>query len=329
MNLSHADGERPRRVFVTGATGFVGLHLCRTLKLHGWEVVAQTRRPDSEADLPGMRVLKLELFSQPEKWHSAMCGCHCVVHLAARAHQTGRAARANQSAFDRTNVDGSLFVAEQALSARVPRFIYLSSIKVNGEGRGRPFECDDPADPRDPYGRSKWAAEQGLQRLCGGRDIRLVVIRPPLVYGPGVKANFRRLMSLVASRLPLPVAAIKNRRSLIGIVNLVDFIETCMVHSAASDRPWLISDGEDLSTPDLLARIARCMHKPLTTFAVSPRCLRAAGRAVALRGVVDRLCDSLQVDSSAARLRLEWKPPSSVDEELSRTVAAYMTEKSG
>jgi nucleoside-diphosphate-sugar epimerase len=316
------------RVFVTGATGFVGTHLCRSLVQREWQVVAAIRGSGAQLPLPEIRAARLELFSEPTNWQAAMRTCSCVVHLAARVHQTGRDG-GNKTEYDRVNVDGSLFVAEQALKVGVERFVYLSSIKVNGEGANEPYRSNDFPDPKDSYGRSKWAAEQSLRALCTNQPMRLAIIRPPLVYGPGVKANFRRLMSLAASRLPLPVAAIANRRSLIGIVNLVDFIETCMVHPAAPAQPWLISDGEDLSTPDLLARIARFMHKPLRTFAVSPRCLRAAGRAIALRGVAERLCDSLQVDSSAARLRLGWKPPSSVDEELARTVAAYMAEKSG
>lgn len=326
MSVPLSDGSR--RVFVTGATGFVGAHLCRALMQHGWHVVAAIRGRGPHLVVPEATIAKLELFSEPMEWQAAMGACRCAVHLAARVHQSPADGR-NRAEYDRINVDGSLFVAEQALKAGVQRFVYFSSIKVNGEGASEPYRSSDVPAPRDSYGRSKWAAEQTLRALCTDQPMSLVIIRPPLVYGPGVKANFRRLMRLAEWGAPLPIAAITNRRSFIGVENLVDFTEKCLTHPAASASPWLISDGEDLSTPDLLLRLATLMGRPSRMFRVPPTWLRRLARPMALVGTVDRLSGTLQVDSTEARSLLGWEPPSSVDEELARTVAAYLAEKSG
>jgi UDP-N-acetyl-alpha-D-quinovosamine dehydrogenase len=324
VNPSHSEGLR--RVLVTGATGFVGSHLCRTLIQHGWQVVAATRGGGAALHFPGISLARLELLSEPAEWQAAMHSCRCVVHLAARVHEL-RADAQIQSEYDRINVDGSRFVAEQALKANVQRLVFLSSIKVNGEGGGRPYQIGDLPRPEDAYGRSKWAAEQSLRDVCAKHGMGLVVIRPPLVYGPGVKANFRRLMRLAGLGMPLPIASIANRRSFIGVSNLVDFIETCLTHSGASADAWLVSDGEDLSTPDLLSRLSTLMGRPLRMFGIPPVWLRRLARPLALSSTVDRLSGTLQVDSSAARQRLEWEPPLTVDEELARTVAAYRAER--
>jgi nucleoside-diphosphate-sugar epimerase len=318
--------EWPRRVLVTGATGFVGSHLCRALIEHGWQVVAATRGGGKALHLPGISMAKLELLSEPAEWQAAMRSCRCVIHLAARVHEL-RADAQIQSEYDQINVEGSRFVAEQASKANVQRLVFLSSIKVNGEGGGRPYAIGDLPDPEDAYGRSKWAAEEILRKVCAKRGMGLVIIRPPLVYGPGVKANFRRLMRLADLGMPLPIASIANRRSFIGVSNLVDVIETCLTHPGAAADAWLVSDGEDLSTPDLLRRLATLMGRPLRMFAIPPVWLRRLARPLALSSTVDRLSGSLQVDSSAARQRLAWEPPLTVDEELARTVAAYRAER--
>jgi nucleoside-diphosphate-sugar epimerase len=324
VNASNPD--LPRRVFVTGATGFIGRHLCGALVEREWQVVASTRAGSHGLSLPGVRVVSMDLSSNPSDWQAAMHSCQAVVHLAARVHQFAREAEI-QSEYDRVNVDGTRFVAEQALRANVRRFVYLSSIKVNGEGCDRPYRSSDVPDPKDPYGRSKWAAEQSLRALCARSAMELAVIRPPLVYGPGVKANFRRLMRFAHSGMPLPLASIANRRSLIGVTNLVDFIEACLLHPAASADTWLVSDGEDLSTPDLLGRLSRLMGRPSRMFRFPPAWLRGVARPLGLAGAVDRLSGTLQVDSSAARNRLAWSPPATVEEELARTVAAYLAER--
>jgi nucleoside-diphosphate-sugar epimerase len=324
--MSAINQNNSRTILVTGAAGFVGTHLCRTLKQHGWDVLATSRGGDDGYSLTGIRTVKLELLYESERWRAAMQSCHGIVHLAAYAHKTGSDGRL-QSEFDRVNLEGSRFVMQHAVSARVPRFIFLSSIKVNGEGGERPYRSTDVPDPQDAYGRSKWAAEKNLESLCARSDTSLIVIRPPLVYGPGVKANFRRLLHLAYWGVPLPFAAITNRRSLIGVQNLVDFIETCITHPAASQQTWLISDGEDLSTPELLDRLSRLMHRRARMFAISPVWMRAIARLFAMRDVTDRICGSLCLDSSAAQSSLGWRPPFSMNEELARTVAAYVAER--
>jgi nucleoside-diphosphate-sugar epimerase len=324
--MSAINQNNSRTILVTGAAGFVGRHLCRTLKQHGWDVLAASRGGNDENSAAGIRTVNLELLHEPERWRAAMESCHGIVHLAAHAHKTGSRGR-SESEFERVNLEGSRFVMQHAVSARVPRFIFLSSIKVNGEGGERPYRSTDVPDPQDAYGRSKWAAEKNLQSLCAQSDTALIVIRPPLVYGPGVKANFRRLLQLAYWGVPLPLAAITNRRSLIGVQNLVDFIETCISHPAASQQTWLISDGEDLSTPELLGRLSELMHRRVRMFAISPVWMRAIARIFAMRDVTDRICGSLCVDSSVAQASLGWRPPYSVNDELARTVAAYVGER--
>jgi UDP-glucose 4-epimerase len=231
------------------------------------------------------------------------------------------------SAFNSVNIEGSRFVAEQAAGAGVRRFVILSSIKVNGEGGSRQYRADNRPNPQDSYARSKLAAEEAVREVCARSDMELVIIRSPLVYGPGVKANFRRLMRLVDFGLPLPFGSIENRRSLVGLYNLVDFIEICMVHPSAPGETWLISDDEIVSTPDLLRRLSQIMHRPSRLFGVAPIWLRRLAGPLGLRSAVDRLCDSLQVDSSPARARLGWRPKYSMDDELLRTVVAYRAEQ--
>jgi UDP-4-keto-D-QuiNAc 4-reductase len=315
-----------RTALVTGAGGFVGTQLCHVLAQRGWKVVGISQTPCDRGTSPSVRTESLRLLSEPERWQSAMSSIDCVVHLAARVHQMGSGSRM-AAAFNEVNVDGSRFVAEQAARAGVRRFVFLSSVKVNGEGGGRLYKAEDTPDPQDPYGRSKLAAEQNVRDVCARNDMELVIIRPPLVYGPGVKANFRRLMRLAAFGMPLPFGSIENRRSLIGLYNLVDFIETCMTHPAAPGEIWLIADDECVSTPDLLRRLSRLMNINTRLFHMSPIWLRRVAGLFRLRDAVNRLCDSLQVDSSPARLRLGWRAKFSVDEELARTVAAYRDER--
>jgi UDP-4-keto-D-QuiNAc 4-reductase len=314
-----------RTALVTGAGGFVGTQLCPVLAQRGWKVLRISQTPCDGGANPSIRTESLRLLSEPEKWQLAMSSVDCVVHLAARVHKMGSDGRM-QAAFDQVNVAGSCFVAEQAQRAGVRRFVFLSSVKVNGEGGDRLYKAEDTPNPQDPYGRSKYAAEQSIRDICARSGMELVVIRPPLVYGPGVKANFRRLMMLADLGMPLPLGSIENRRSLIGLFNLADFIETCMIHPAAAGDIWLIADDESVSTPDLLRRLSRQMGRPSRLFRMSPRWLRRMATTLQVRGAIDRLCDSLQVDSSPARVRLGWRAKCSMDEELARTVTAYRNE---
>jgi len=299
-----------RCVYITGASGFVGVTLSRFLTDAGWLV----------------RKNPLRLMVQPEKWHTAMTGAQCVVHLAARVHRLEVDPKAD-AAYQEINVAGSRFVAEQAVLAGVRRFVFLSSIKVNGEGGELVYQSTDDPDPQDAYGISKLAAEQTIREVCELGNVECVIIRPPLVYGPGVRANFRRLMRLVDLGLPLPLGSIRNQRSLVGVSNLAGFIECCMSHPGAGGKTWLIADDESVSTPELLRRIARQMSRRIILIPVSPKWLRRIAVPLQLRAEIARLCDSLLVDASPARVELGWRSTHSLDFELARTVAAYRAER--
>jgi nucleoside-diphosphate-sugar epimerase len=314
--------ERASTALITGSNGFVGRVLCETLAHRGWRVTAVSRRSGYRSGNPLVRDTCLSLNSDRDEWRRVMGSVGCVVHLAARVHQLGKSAR-NADDLYKVNVDGSRFVAEQAALAGVKRFVFLSSIKVNGEGEiGRPYTTDDAPNPTDSYARSKLDAERMLLETCSNAGMELIVVRPPLVYGPGVRANFERLLKLAALGLRLPLLGIDNRRSLVSVWNLASFIETVMRHPAAA-RTWLISDGEDLSTPDLFGRLARLMGKEPKLFRLSPVWLKRMAGVIGFGAEADRLCNSLQVDTSPARASLNWTPPVSVDEGLARTVEAY------
>jgi nucleoside-diphosphate-sugar epimerase len=297
-------------VLVTGGRGFVGTELCPYLAGRGWDVRSEP----------------LRLMTDPAKWQASLRSTRCVVHLAALAHQM-RPGSDTETAYNRINVEGSRFVAEQAAKAGVRRFVFLSSIKVNGDGGLLPYRATDAPDPRDPYGRSKLAAEQVIREACARSNMEWVIVRPPLVYGPGVKANFRRLLRLVDLGIPLPLGSIENRRSLVGLTNLGSFIETCMIHPQAAGQVWLIADDECVSTPELLRRLSQHMTRRSLLFSFPPIWLRRLAAALHVRAEFERLCGSLQVDASPARLQLGWYPTSSLDSELARTVAAFSAEK--
>jgi UDP-4-keto-D-QuiNAc 4-reductase len=290
---------------VTGASGFVGTALCAALHSHGCLV----------------RASSLRLLEDPDGWRDSLNSINCVVHLAAHVHQMQNSGV--DADYRRINVDGSRLLAEQAAEAGVRRFVFLSSVKVNGEGAEHPYTAADRPQPQDAYGRSKLEAEQVIREICAGSGIECVVIRPPLVYGPGVKANFRRLLRLVDLGIPLPLASIENRRSLVGLGNLVDFIEICMSHPRAPEQTWFVADDEVVSTPKLLRRIATHMNRPSRLMSFPPEWLPKLARLVNRRAEVDRLCESLQVDVTASKAVLQWRAKITLDDELARTVAAY------
>ena len=290
--------NRPH-IAVTGATGFIGAPLALRLERAGHEV---TRLGRASADLGTATVAELQPL---------LAGCEVVVHLAARAHLTRETAADPLAEFRRINVAGSERLALAAARAGVRRFVFVSSIGVHGNATaGRPFRATDPAAPREPYAVSKWEAEQALARV---RSLQLVVVRPPLVYGPGVPGNFRRLLRLVARGLPLPFGAVDNRRSFIGLDNLCDFLASCALHPAATRERFVIADGEDLSTPELLALLGRGLGRRVRQPRVPLGLLRAAA-ALAGRGAeLERLVGSLTVDSGPARELLGWQPPRTVE----------------
>jgi UDP-glucose 4-epimerase len=258
-------------------------------------------------------------LSPATDWATATSDIDVVIHLAARVHVMRDAADDPLAEFRRINVEGTLNLGRQAAAAGVRRMVYLSSIKVNGD-RGVFTETDPPA-PTDPYGISKQEAEVGLRRLSAETRMESVIIRPPLVYGPGVKANFQKLMRAIARGMPLPLGAVHNRRSLVGLDNLVDFILTCAEDSAAAGETFLVSDGEDLSTSELIRRLARAMGRPARLIPVPPALLSTAAMALGRGDMAQRLFGSLEADITKARTLLGWTPPVSVNEGLRRATA--------
>jgi nucleoside-diphosphate-sugar epimerase len=243
-----------------------------------------------------------------------------VIHAAARAHIMKDEVADPLAEYRRVNVDGTLNLARQAAAAGVKRFIFISSIKVNGEQTplGQPFTADDTPAPEDAYGISKWEAEQGLQQLATETGMEVVIIRPPLVYGPGVKGNFASMIKLVAKGLPFPLGAIHNQRSLVAVDNLVDLIITCIDHPVAANQVFLAGDGQDLSTTELLRGVAKAMGKPARLIPVPSSLLMLGATLLGKKAVAQRLLGSLQVDIAKARNLLGWEPPVSVEEGLER-----------
>ena len=300
------------KILVTGANGFIGKALVPQLVSLGHVLVPAVRRPCG---------LNVEHVVMDEaSCRVALTGCDCVVHLAGRAHVMREQDIDPLQAFRTANVDATLALANLAVEAGARRFVFISSIKVNGErtAAGKRFRPDDYVAPKDPYGISKWEAEQGLHKIAETTGLEVVIIRPPLVYGPGVKANFAALMRVAKSGIPLPLGAIHNKRSLVSLGNLVEFIITCTSHPAAANQTFLVSDGHDVSTSDLLRGMARAGNVPARLLPIPVSWLRMAGLLLGRKSAIDRLCSNLQVDDSKARTLLGWVPPLTVDEGLSR-----------
>lgn len=312
------------RVLVTGASGFVGQLLCEEMLRQKLQIVASV---NSRCSFPfGVDLVAVGAISGKTNWTDTLHDVNAVIHLAARVHVMHDADIDPLAKFRAVNVDGTLNLARQAAEAGVRRFIFLSSIKVNGEQTlpGKQFTEIDKAAPQDAYAISKWEAEQGLLEIAQKSRMEMVVIRPPLVYGPGVKANFLTMMRWLNKGVPLPLGAIHNQRSLVALDNLVDLIITCLDHPAAANQVFLAGDGEDLSTPELLRRLGLAMGKPARLLPVPVALLQAGAALLGRRDMAQRLCESLQVDISKARNLLGWNPPISVDEGLRRTAQSYL-----
>lgn len=311
------------KVLVTGATGFVGNALVGKLAVYGSfdGVVAAVRRDDVSWPNGVMPVHLGDLLPTTE-WSETLHGVDAVVHCAARVHVMQDDASDPLQAYREVNVDGTLNLALQAAKAGVRRFVFVSSIKVNGEATfpGSLFTADGGPSPLDPYGVSKMEAEQGLRELSSRTGMEVVIIRPPLVYGPGVKANFAALMRAVQRGLPLPLGAVHNLRSLVALDNLVDFIMTCINHPKAANQTFLVSDGRDLSTTELVRGMAQAAGKPARLLPVPVWALQAGAKLLGKGDAVQRLCGNLQLDISKARNLLGWTPPISVEEGLKRAM---------
>ena len=258
-------------------------------------------------------------------WAPALAGCKAVIHLAGRVHQMQERLADPLAMYRATNRDATLALARAAAAHDVRRFIFASTVKVNGEStRERPFSDADVPHPADAYAQSKWEAEQGLREIGARSGMEIVIVRPPLVYGPGVRANFLRLMQLVQSGLPLPLGSVDNRRSLVALANLVDFFLLCVTAPSAAEKTWLISDQHDLSTAELIKLIAGAMGKPARLPRVPPALLLGAARVLGKGRAAARLLDSLQVDSTLAGRLLGWKPTISVEQGVSDTVNHFL-----
>ena len=315
------------RVLVTGANGFVGRALCERLARDGHDVCRAVRT--AERAPPSTACAVVGEIGAATDWRAALQGVDSVVHTAARVHVLDDSP-ANERLYVETNAAGTRRLALAAADAGVRRLVLLSSIKVNGEGDdGRIYRATDSPAPADAYGRSKLAAENHAFEIGGGRGLQVVVLRVPLVYGPGVRANFLRLMQWIARRRPLPFGALRNRRSLVGLGNLCDLLCLLREHPAAAGKVWLGSDGADLSTPELVQRLAQALGTRAKLLAIPESMLRAAGKLTGRSAEVARLCGSLQVDSTPAREQLGWRPPRGVDEELALTAGWFRAQETG
>jgi nucleoside-diphosphate-sugar epimerase len=309
---------------VTGASGFIGSSLSTSLLSSGYRVTAAVRA-GTLTELPARSGVERAIvgdINANTSWSSVLTNVDCVIHCAARAHVMHETGGDAVAAYRAVNVDGSRRLAEQAAAAGVRRLLYLSSIKVNGEqtALGASFLFSDTPAPEDAYAISKWEAEQAIREVAAQTGLEVVIVRPPLVYGPGVKGNLARLLKLTCLGLPLPFGVVRNQRSLIGLDNLVDLLIHCIDHPAAAGQTFLVSDGEDLSTPDLIRHMAAAMGRSARLFPMPVSLLRLAGSALGKRAEIDRLVGSLQIDSSHTRRVLGWTPPVSVQEGIRRMV---------
>ncbi len=335
-------------VLITGAGGFIGRALCEKLLAEGWRVRGTVRSETDVSRLPdGVEAVSIGSIDLDTNWDDALAGIDTVVHMAARVHVMDDTCSDPLAEYRKVNVEGTKCLAVAAANAGVKRFVFISSIKVNGEKtypqitqitrirkkgtgnrgqEGKPkefFSEKDVPEPQDPYAVSKWEAEQVLRDVETDTGLEMVILRPPLVYGPGVKANFLRLFKIVERGIPFPLSSIKNRRSFIYLGNLIDAIITCINHPEATGKTYLVSDGEDVSTPELIRRIGAAFRRRALLLSVPTPIMRMAGKIVGKSDEVERLVGSLIVDISKIRSELEWKPPYTMKNGLRETAKWY------
>lgn len=313
-------------ILITGANGFVGQALSSAALKAGMRVTGAIRRHVALPD--GVQPALLpDVDDHVADWRSLLAPHRAVIHTAARVHVMDDPSADPLAAFRAVNTTGTLNLARQAAMAGVRRFIFVSSVKVNGEETEphHPFTSADLPAPLDPYGISKMEAEQGLHHIAEETGMEIVIVRPPLVYGPDVKANFASLMWVLQRGIPLPLGAVTtNRRSLVAIDNLVDLLINCIEHPAAANQTFLVSDGEDLSTTALLRRLGQALGRPARLLPVPPALLRAGAKMVGKRNVAQRLLGNLQVDITPTLKTLGWTPPVDVDEGLRRAATGMV-----
>lgn len=314
------------RYLITGSSGFVGRQLCRRLLAEGAQVTVATRTQSALEQ--GVGSVCVGEIDEGTEWSTALQGVDVVIHLAARVHVMNESASDPLAEFRRVNVAGTERLAKQAAQAGVTRLVYVSSIKVNGEetqGGSVYTEGDIPA-PQDPYGISKLEAERSLRQIAQETGVDVVVLRPPLVYGPGVGGNFIQMMHVLARGIPLPLASVRNKRSLIYVGNLADALVRCAAHPAAAGKTYLVSDGEDISTPELLRSLAEAMGCKARLLPFPPGLLRVLARLAGRGAQADRLLGSLRVESGKIRQELDWNPPVTLQQGLQATAEWYRTE---
>lgn len=326
-------------ILVTGANGFVGKTLCRELMARGYAVRCAVRSAEDFHVSSLLQAGGAQSFTEEEAtvvpvgdvgpetdWSDALEQVECVVHLAARVHVIHENRRDTLDHFRAVNTTGTLRLAEQAITAGVSRFVFVSTIKVNGETTDdRPFRADDAVAPAGSYAISKLEAERGLEAL-DARGLGVVIVRPPLVYGPGVKGNMLRLFALAARGIPVPFGAIHNQRDLVGVRNLADLLCHCVKHPAACGRTFLVCDGEPLSTADMYRAIARALGREAHLIPVPAVILRSLGRMFGHTEEMRRLTESLEIDASPTRTILDWRPPVSFEVGLAETARWFFAQ---
>ena len=312
-------------VLVTGASGFIGSRLLPAVTRHGLSVRATIRNMERAALLPaGTDYIEVADLGRSMHWSAALEGVGVVIHLAATAHRLHDKRAVALSQFRRVNTQGTLRLGMESAKAGAKRFVYVSSIGVNGSATmGKPFSESDVPAPGSSYAISKWEAEQGLYKLQKETGMEVVVVRPPLVYGPGAPGNLARLMRVIWQGVPLPLASVHNRRSFIGVDNLVDLLVSCAVHPAAAGETFLAADGEDLSTPKLIRYLAKGLGCSARLFPFPVMVIRVAADILGKTALCDSLCSSLQVDAAKATALLDWRPRVSVADGLAQTVQWY------
>jgi nucleoside-diphosphate-sugar epimerase len=303
---------------VTGANGFVGKAVMAHLKSLSCQVVGGVRH--TIADRGFLTTPALEPQSD---WSEVLRDIKWIVHCAGRAHVSAGNSIESTAEFYRVNAAGTLNLAQQAATSGVKRLVFISSIGVNGQASTQPFRETDQPNPREVYAKSKFEAEQGLRNIAAQGNMEVTIIRPPLIYGPAAPGNFGRLVEILHRGIPLPFGAIHNKRSLIGIDNLIDLIAKCLFHPAAANQTFLASDGEDLSTTDLMRRIGLALDKPVRLLPVPVPLLMVAASIVGKRELAEKICNSLQIDISKVSKLIGWNPPISVDEGLRRVARQF------
>lgn len=318
-------GERMVNIFITGITGFVGSAVAKEAMARGIHVKGQASRP---TNLLSCNVTSLYIDRKTD-WSDCFSNIDCVVHCAARVHQMDDDSASPLDQYREVNTLGTLNLARQAAASGVKRFVFISSIKVNGEytSANQPFIEEVTYPPVDPYGLSKFEAEEQLMKLAKETDMEVVIIRPPLIYGPGVKANFLSMMNWVYKKLPLPLGRIHNRRSLVFVDNLVDLILTTLSHPLAANQTFLVSDGHDVSVTQLLQTIAHDMNVRSTLLPIPQSILYISLSLLGKKNVAQKLVGSLQIDISKTKERLGWTPKYSFTVGVHRTVTDYLVKQ--